>query len=95
MGDIKKLLVLTSGGDAPGMNAVIRACCAKCIALSNGGNMALKGGSRDWLNKNSVFNSRSVANYIQRGGTILRTGRFKEFHEKETRDEARQFFKEL
>lgn len=47
MGDIKKLLVLTSGGDAPGMNAVIRACCAKCIALSNGGNMALKGGSRD------------------------------------------------
>jgi 6-phosphofructokinase 1 len=71
--------VLTSGGDAPGMNAVIRAVVRK--ALANG--VAVKGikkGYQGLLNEEIVdMQVTSVSDIIQRGGTILGTARCKEF----------------
>jgi 6-phosphofructokinase 1 len=78
-GKIKTIGVLTSGGDAPGMNAVIRAVVRK--ALANG--VAVKGikkGYQGLLNEEIVdMQVTSVSDIIQRGGTILGTARCKEF----------------
>ena len=76
---IKTIGVLTSGGDAPGMNAAIRAVVRK--ALSNG--VAVKGikkGYQGLLNEEIIDLDRtSVSDTIQRGGTILGTARCSEF----------------
>ncbi len=76
---IKKIGVLTSGGDAPGMNAAIRAVVRTAIA--NG--LKVKGIRRGYtglLEEDIVdMNARSVADIIQRGGTILYTARCPEF----------------
>ena len=75
--------VLTSGGDAPGMNAAIRAVVRTAIA--NG--MKVKGIQRGYaglLNEEIVdMNARSVSEIIQRGGTILYTARCEEFRTEE------------
>src|SRR3990167_7092329 len=88
---IKKIIVLSSGGDAPGMNAAIRAVVRTALFHS----MEVYGaeGGFGGLVKHKVFplTSRSVANCIQRGGTILKTGRFPEFQEKSVRDKTREF----
>ena len=84
----RKIGVLTSGGDAPGMNAAVRAVVR--YAISKGvevygiqrGYNGLIDGSMDRLELNSV------ANIIQKGGTILKTARCLEFHEKKVRREA-------
>ncbi|MFW0039452.1 MAG: 6-phosphofructokinase [Coxiella endosymbiont of Dermacentor silvarum] len=91
----KKLLVLTSGGDAPGMNAAIRAVVRSALHYEIevfGAQMGFIG-----LVKQQVvsLNSRSVANCIQRGGTILRTGRFKDFHSENIRNKAHECLKKL
>lgn len=79
MADIKCIGILTSGGDAPGMNAAIRA--ATRTALYNG--MKVKGimrGYRGLIYDEIVpFRSNSVSNIVQQGGTILKTARCKEF----------------
>ena len=76
---IKTIGVLTSGGDAPGMNAAIRAVVRKSIA--NG--LLVKGikkGYMGLLDEEIVdMDRRSVADIIQRGGTILGTARCMEF----------------
>lgn len=76
---VKKIGVLTSGGDGPGMNAAIRAVVRS--ALSQG--IMVDGILRGYegiLNKEIVpLNHRSVSNIINRGGTILKTARSKEF----------------
>lgn len=76
---IKTIGVLTSGGDAPGMNAAIRAVVRKAIV--NG--VAVKGIKRGYqglLNEEIIDMDRhSVSDIIQRGGTILGTARCKEF----------------
>ncbi|MCM1105249.1 MAG: 6-phosphofructokinase [Clostridium sp.] len=76
---IKTIGVLTSGGDAPGMNAAIRSVVRK--ALANG--VAVKGikkGYQGLLNEEIVDMDRhSVSDIIQRGGTILGTARCSEF----------------
>lgn len=76
---MKKIGVLTSGGDAPGMNAAIRAVVRK--AISNG--VAVKGIKRGYqglLAEEIVdFDKKSVSDTIQRGGTILGTARCMEF----------------
>ena len=68
---INTIGVLTSGGDAPGMNAAIRAVVRTAIAKG----MKVKGIQRGYaglLNEEIVdMNSRSVSEIIQRGGTIL------------------------
>ncbi|MFT3741984.1 MAG: 6-phosphofructokinase [Gammaproteobacteria bacterium] len=92
---LKKMLILTSGGDAPGMNAAIRA--ALRTALSHGIEVyGCEGGYRGLIEKNAFpFASRDVANSIQRGGTILKTDRCEEFLKKEVRDECRAYLKSL
>lgn len=76
---IKTIGVLTSGGDAPGMNAAIRAVVRK--ALANGLKVkGIKKGYQGLLNEEIVdMERRSVADIIQRGGTILGTARCMEF----------------
>lgn len=79
MAKIRCVGVLTSGGDAPGMNAAIRAVTRS--AICNG--FTVKGIYRgyDGLIKGEVkrFTTEDVSNIIQTGGTILRTARCKEF----------------
>lgn len=79
---------MTSGGDAPGMNAAIRAVVRTGIyyGLEVYGIMrGYQGMIEDDITK---LESRSVANIIQRGGTILKTARCKEFFEYEGRQKA-------
>ena len=79
MAKISTIGLLTSGGDAPGMNAAIRAVTR--AAIYNG--WKVKGIYRGWegLINNEIkdFTSESVSGTINRGGTILRTARSKEF----------------
>ncbi|WP_026495845.1 MULTISPECIES: 6-phosphofructokinase [unclassified Butyrivibrio] len=77
--EIKTIGVLTSGGDAPGMNAAIRAVVRK--ALANGLKVkGIKKGYQGLLNEEIYdMDRRSVADIIQRGGTILGTARCMEF----------------
>ena len=76
---IKTVGVLTSGGDAPGMNACIRAITRK--AIYNGMKvMGIYRGYEGLINGEiKEFTSESVSNTIQRGGTILKTARSMEF----------------
>ncbi len=85
---VNKIGVLSSGGDSPGMNAAIRAIVR--TSIYNG--LEAFGIMRGYLGmiENDIIpmHSRSVANIIQRGGTILKTARCKEFYEKEGRQKA-------
>ena len=76
---IKTIGVLTSGGDAPGMNAAIRAVVRK--SLANGLKVkGIKKGYMGLLNEEIIdMDRRSVSDIIQRGGTILGTARCMEF----------------
>ena len=80
---IKTIGVLTSGGDAPGMNAAIRSVVRK--ALANGVSVkGIKKGYQGLLNEEIVDMDRhSVSDIIQRGGTILGTARCSEFRTEE------------
>ena len=93
MARIKTIGVLTSGGDAPGMNAAIRAVTR--AAIYNG--WAVKGILRGYegLIHNEVkdFTTESVSGTINRGGTILRTARSKEFMTEEGRAKAYETIK--
>lgn len=87
---VNKLAIYTSGGDAPGMNAAIRA--AARMALSREVEViGIIGGYAGILSEQfEVLKSRDLANIIQRGGTILKTGRCMEFHRPEVRADAVQ-----
>ncbi len=79
MTKIKRIGVLTSGGDAPGMNAAIRAVTRKAIYHGlevYGIRHGYEGMINGWMKQ---LKSHSVSNIIQRGGTILKTARCKEF----------------
>jgi 6-phosphofructokinase 1 len=82
---ITKIGVLTSGGDAPGMNAAIRAIVRTGIYKGLEVYGILRGFSG--MIEGDIFKmeSKSVANIIQRGGTILKTARSKEFYTPEGR----------
>lgn len=92
---LNKLLILTSGGDAPGMNAGLRA--ALRTALSEGIEVfACENGYQGLIDENLfLLPSKYVANSLQRGGTILKTGRCEAFLEKSTRDRCRVFLKKF
>ena len=77
--------VLTSGGDAPGMNAAIRAVVRTAIARGVRVSAIFRGYQGLLDNAVEEVNARSVANIIQRGGTILRTARSAEWREPEGR----------
>lgn len=81
--EIKTIGVLTSGGDAPGMNAAIRAVVRKSIA--NGVKVkGIKKGYQGLLNEEIMdLEPQNVSDIIQRGGTILGTARCMEFKTEE------------
>ena len=85
---IKRIAVLTSGGDAPGMNAAVRAVVRtsvfygiECFVVYQGYQGLIEGNLE-------VFTARSVNNIINKGGTILRSARSLEFRTPEGRKKA-------
>ena len=85
---------MTSGGDAPGMNAAIRSvvrCCAfynvECVGVYRGFQGLIEG---DFM----TLTARSVNNIIQKGGTILKSARSQEFRTIEGREKASAKLKE-
>lgn len=76
---MRKIAILTSGGDAPGMNACVRACVRYAIYKG----LDVYGVERGYQglidNKLSLMTSRSVSDIIHKGGTILKTARCPEF----------------
>jgi len=88
MSEIKKIGVFTSGGDAPGMNAAIRAVVRTALYY-NLEVVGIKRGYEGMINGEFLpMDRRSVANIIQRGGTILKTARSAAFMTPEGRKEA-------
>ncbi|MFW6019178.1 MAG: 6-phosphofructokinase [Bacteroidales bacterium] len=85
MSQIKKIAVLTSGGDSPGMNAAIRAVARTGFYY----NMEVYGIMRGYQglidNDMIKLDNHKVSNIIQRGGTILKSERSKQFETKEGR----------
>ncbi len=90
---VKRIGVLTSGGDSPGMNAAIRAV----VRTGNYHGLEVFGIMRGFqgLIEDDIYKmeSRSVANIIQRGGTILKTARCKDFSKPEGRAKAYEVLK--
>lgn len=85
---VTKVGVLTSGGDCPGMNAAIRAVVRTAL-YNNLEVFGIKRGYQGLIEDDIVkMESRSVANIIQLGGTILKTARSKEFKTPEGRKKA-------
>ncbi|MBQ9072847.1 MAG: 6-phosphofructokinase [Muribaculaceae bacterium] len=85
MAEIKNIGILTSGGDAPGMNAAIRAITRSAI-YSGFGVKGIYRGYRGLITNEIVdFKTQNVSNIIQLGGTILKTARCKEFQTPEGR----------
>ena len=91
---IKKVGVITSGGDAPGMNAairaVVRACSyykVECLGFYRGYQGIIEGDYTD-------LDARSVKNIISKGGTILKSARSADFRTKEGRKKAYESLKE-
>ncbi len=82
---MKHIGVLTSGGDAPGMNAAIRAVVRTAIARGVRVSAIYRGYQGLLENAVEEVGARSVANIIQRGGTILRTARSSAFETAEGR----------
>lgn len=92
--NIKKIAVFTSGGDAPGMNAAIRAVvrsCAyhkiECVGIFRGYQGLIEG---DF----TPLDARSVKNIINRGGTFLKSARSEEFRTKAGRAKAHKHLSE-
>ena len=90
---VSRIAVLTSGGDSPGMNAAIRAV----VRTGNYYGLEVYGIMRGYqgLLEDDIYrmDNRSVANIIQRGGTILKTARCKDFRTPEGRKKAYQNLK--
>ena len=85
---MKKIAVFTSGGDAPGMNAAIRAVVRAGLYYDWDVNGIFRG-YKGMINGDFIkMKSRSVSNIIQRGGTILKSARSEEFMTKAGRKKA-------
>ncbi|MBD3748194.1 MAG: 6-phosphofructokinase [Sphingobacteriales bacterium] len=93
MSKIKKIAVFTSGGDAPGMNACIRAVVRTTLYF--GGEVAgIKQGYQGMIDDNIVeLDRHSVSNIMQLGGTILKTARCLAFRTEEGMETAYQNLK--
>lgn len=85
---MKKIAVFTSGGDSPGMNACIRAVVRTAV-YNNIEVIGIKRGYQGLIEGDiEPLYSHSVANILQRGGTILKSARSKDFRTKEGRAKA-------
>jgi len=91
--EIKTIAVLTSGGDAPGMNAAIRAVTR--TALFRGLKVkGIKRGYNGLLNEEIIdMEARNVSDILQRGGTVLGTARCTEFKEPEYQQKGAEICK--
>lgn len=86
--NIKKIGVMTSGGDSPGMNAAIRAVVRTC-AYHNVQCMGIYRGYEGMIEGDFIeMNARSVKDIINKGGTILKSARSNEFRTPEGRKKA-------
>ena len=85
---IKKIGVLTSGGDAPGMNAAVRSVVRSCVYNNIKITGILFGYQGIIDNKMKPMDARSVNNIINKGGTILKTARCEEFRSENGRKKA-------
>ena len=95
MADINTIGVLTSGGDAPGMNAAIRAVVRQAICRGKKA-LGIKRGYAGLLaGEIEEMNARSVSDTIQRGGTILQTARCPEFMELEGQKKGAEMCKKF
>src|SRR4051812_43383759 len=85
---MQRIALLTSGGDAPGMNAAVRA--ATRAAISKGWEVyGVRNGYSGLIADNiAPLFARDVGGIIQRGGTVLGSARCPEFHEAAGRDKA-------
>lgn len=90
----KKLAVLTSGGDSPGMNAAIRAVIRTGIHFGYEVYGVYNGYQGLIDNDIKQMSSKDVANIIQRGGTVLKTARSEEFMNAEGRVKAAKNLKD-
>jgi 6-phosphofructokinase 1 len=86
--DIQNIAVFTSGGDAPGMNAAVRAVVRASIYYKKNIFGIYRGYEGMIENDLVKLNARSVSNIIQRGGTILKSARSKDFKTPEGRLQA-------
>ena len=87
--------ILTSGGDAPGMNAAIRACVRACVYYNCtplGIKMGYQGLISELINE---ITARDVGNIINKGGTILKSVRCSDFKTKQGRDKAYENIKKF
>ncbi len=88
MHDIKRIGLLTSGGDAPGMNAAVRAVTRTAIH-HNIEVFGIYSGYKGMIDGDfKKLEAHNVSGIIQRGGTILKTARSKGFRTKEGREKA-------
>ena len=91
---IKKIGIITSGGDSPGMNACLRAVVRAAVHFNIEVTGFYKGYEglidNDYVN----LNTTSVSGIIQRGGTILKTARSKRFFTEEGQNKAAQHLKD-
>ena len=92
---VKCIGVLTSGGDAPGMNAAIRAVTRTC--LNNGIEVyGVRLGYKGLYEGDFIkFDSNSTRNYLNVGGTFLKSARFPEFKDPEVRKQAIEQMKKV
>ena len=92
---MKRIVIITSGGDAPGMNACIRAVVRTAISY----NIEVYGAYRGYVGLMNgdieKMESHSVSNIIQKGGTILKSARTEEFKTPEGRKKAYDHLKKL
>ncbi len=85
---IRKIAVMTSGGDSPGMNAAIRSVVRTCV-YHNVDCVGIYRGYQGMIEADfKPMNARSVNNIINKGGTILKSARSQEFRTKEGRRKA-------
>lgn len=91
---ISKIGLFTSGGDAPGMNAAIRAVVRACAFYKKEAYGIMRGYEGMIEGDLVKLGPRSVGNIIQRGGTILKTARSEEFRTPEGRKKAYENLKE-
>ncbi|MDD2612091.1 MAG: 6-phosphofructokinase [Bacteroidales bacterium] len=85
MSEIRTIGILTSGGDAPGMNAAIRALTRTAIFNNFRVKAIFRGYKGLITGEISEFKTQNVSNIIQQGGTILKTARSEEFRTPEGR----------
>ncbi len=88
MNNISRIGVFTSGGDSPGMNAAIRAVVRSALYYKLKVSGIIRGYDGMINGEIITMDATSVANIIQRGGTILKTARSEEFKTKEGRKKA-------